>query len=151
MNCLWLLKTVKEITARVDNKKNKQFMLHESLMYFFEMRQVETESKNSFLNCFKSNVQNLELVKGINFLYRIEHVELSDGGVSLMPTGRKQERSYLPYFFLKRSDLKIYRRLLEQLQESAYIGREEYPHTTVDVYDTFTRFSGQFSSVGERY
>ena len=38
------------------------------MMSFFTVRQVETESNNSFLNRFKSNVQNLELVGGINFL-----------------------------------------------------------------------------------
>ena len=53
--------------------------------------------------------------------------------------------------FLKISDLKRYRRLIEQLQESAFIGRDEYPQTTVGVYDILIHFSGQFNSVGERY
>ena len=53
--------------------------------------------------------------------------------------------------FLKRSNLKKYHRLLEQLQEIAYLGRYEYPQTTVDVYDILILFSGKFKSVGERY
>ena len=89
MNCLCLLKTVKKITARSD-KDRKQFMLHESLMYFFTMRQGETESNDSFLNCFKSNVQNLELVRGGNFLYSTENLDLSDGGAAIN-TDRKKE------------------------------------------------------------
>ena len=83
MNCLCLLKNVKKITAGIDNKDNKKSMLHEALISFFTMRQGETESNNSFLNRFKSNVQNFELVGGSNFLYRIEHVELIDGAVSI--------------------------------------------------------------------
>ena len=69
VNCLWLLEIVKKITTEIDNKCNKQFMLHKSLMSFFTVSQGETESKNSFLNRIKSNVQNLEMVGGINFMY----------------------------------------------------------------------------------
>ena len=68
-----------------------------------------------------------------------------------IPTGINKDRSYLTCVFLKRSDLKRYRCILEQLQESAYFGRDEYPQTTVGVYDILIRFSGQFNSVGERY
>ena len=60
-------------------------------MSFFTTRQGETESNNSFLNCFKSNVQNLELFGCRNFLYRIEHVELIGGAVAI-DTGRKKGR-----------------------------------------------------------
>ena len=69
MKFLWLLNTVKKITSGIDNKDNKQFMLHKALMYFFTVRQGETESNGVFLNISKSNVQNLELVGGSNFLY----------------------------------------------------------------------------------
>ena len=46
------------------------------------MRQGETESNDLFLNFFKSNVQNLELVGGTKFLYITEHVELSGGSAA---------------------------------------------------------------------
>ena len=69
---------MKKITSRIDNKNNTQFILHEALLSFFTMRQGETESNNSFLNRFKSNVHNLELVGGSNFMYSTEHVELRD-------------------------------------------------------------------------
>ena len=47
VNCLWLLKTVKKITAGIYNKDNKKFMLHEALRSFFTMRQEETDSNAS--------------------------------------------------------------------------------------------------------
>ena len=107
MNFLWLPKTVKKITSGIDNRDNKQFMLHKSLISFFTIRQGEIESNNSFLNRFKSNVQNLELVGGSNFLYIIEHLELSDGEV-VTDADRKKAREKFLAIFLKISDLKRY-------------------------------------------
>ena len=112
------------------------------------MRQGETESNHSFLNDFKSNVQNLELAGGSNLLYSTEHVELIDGEVATDSDRKKAREKLLVICFLKRTYLKRYRRLLEQLQESAYLGRDKYPQTTVDVYDTLISFSGKFNSVG---
>ena len=88
-------------------------MLHKSLMYFFTMRQGETKSKNSLLNRFKSNVQILELVGGRKFLYNTEHVELSNGEVVTDADRKKARDKFLAICFLKRSDLKRYRRLLK--------------------------------------
>ena len=79
VSCLWLLKTVKKIIAGIDNKDNKISMLYEALMSFFTMRQEETESNDSFLNRFKSNVQTLELVRGSNVLYSTGHLGSRDG------------------------------------------------------------------------
>ena len=100
------MKTVKEISARIDNNNNKQFILHESLISFFTMRQGETESNNSFLNDFKSNVQNLELAGGSNFLYSTEHVELIDGEVATDSDRKKAREKLLVICFLKRTYLK---------------------------------------------
>ena len=96
-------------------------------------------------------MQNLELVGGRNFLYSTEHVELSDVEVSKNNDSNQSREKFLAIRFLKRAELKRYRRLLEQLQESMYLGRDEYPQTMMDVYDTLIRFSGKFNSVGERY
>ena len=112
-------------------------------MSFFTMRQGTTESNNSFLNRFKSNVHNLELVGGSNFMYSTEHVELRDGAVNTNTDRNKVKDKSLVIYFLKRDDVKRYRPLLEQLQKGAYLGREEY--------DTLIRFSGQFNAVVERY
>ena len=116
-------------------------------MSFFTMKQGETKSNNYFLNSFKSNVQNLELVVGRNFLYSTEHVELIYGEVVTDADNNKEREKFLAICSLKIADLKRCRRLLEQLQESAYLGRDKYPQTTLDVYDTLIRFSGQFNSV----
>ena len=96
-------------------------------------------------------MQKLELVRGGNFLYSTEHVELSDGSVSANTDRKKLRDNFLAICFLKIYNLKRYLRLLKQLQESAYLGRYKYPKMTVDVYDTLIRLSGNFNSVGERY
>ena len=90
VDCLWLLKSIKKITAGIDNKDNKQYTLHESIMCFFTMRQGETESNDSYLNRFKSNIQNLELVGGSNFLYSAEHVEAK--GATLADSDKKRAK-----------------------------------------------------------
>ena len=64
-------------------------MLHKTLMFFFTMRQGESESNDLFLNRFKSNVQNLELVGGRKFLYITENLDLS-GGVESTNTYRNK-------------------------------------------------------------
>ena len=90
-------------------------------------------------------MQNLKLVGGSNFLYSTKHEELSDvAGVTYADRNKARDK-FLAVCFWKRSYLKRYCRLLEQLQESAYLGRDEYPQTMVDVYDTLIRFSGQFN------
>ena len=68
-------------------------------------------------------------------------MELIDGAVDTNTDRNKARDNLLAIYFLKRADLKRYRRILEQLQESAYLGRDEYPQTTVDVYDTLIRLS----------
>ena len=84
-------------------------------------------------------------------MYSTEHVKFSDGAAATDTNRKKSRDNFLAVCFLKRSDLKRYRRLLEQLQERAYIGRDELPQTTVDIYDTLVRFSEKFNSVVERY
>ena len=78
-------------------------------------------------------------------------MEFSDGAVATNTNRNKSREKLLAICFLKKTDLKRYLCLLEQLQESAYLGRDEYPQTAVYVYDTLTRFLGKFNSVGERY
>ena len=47
--------------------------------------------------------------------------------------------------FIKRSDPGRYKVLLDQLQQSSYLGRDEYPINIVNVYDTLIRYSSQFT------
>ena len=78
-------------------------------------------------------------------------MELIDGEVVTNADNNKAREKFRAIFFLKRDNLKRYRRLLQQLQESTYLVRDEYPQMIVDVYDTLIRFSGQFNSMGKCY
>ena len=66
-----IVKRRKKITAGIDSKDNQQYILHEALISFYNMRLGNTDSNDSYLTCFKSIIQKLELVGGDNFLYHI--------------------------------------------------------------------------------
>ena len=139
------MNAVKKITAGINNKDNKQYVLHKALLLLYAMRQGDTELNNSYFTRFKSNVQNLELVGGANFFFSDKHGIYSGEALNEIEKEQAKEK-FLAMCFIKRSDPGRYKVLLDQLQQSLYLGRNEYPIKLVNMYNTLIQYSGQFTS-----
>ena len=64
---LWLLERVKLVTSGLDTKSNKYNNMYETMMTFLTMRQGETESNSTYLECFKSNAETVRIMCGTDF------------------------------------------------------------------------------------
>ena len=59
---------------------------------------------------------------------------------------RNKEERFKAILFLKRSDEGRYKDLASKLQESSWLGKDEYPTTVAGMYALLTRHSGQIRS-----
>ena len=139
---IWLLTSLKKITSGVDIKANVRVTLFEAIQTLFSMRQGQFESNDSYLERFNSNVKTLEMAQGKHVLCANELMDKE----SDLPTAqeiRNEEEKFKAILFLKRSDEGRYKELTSKLQESSWLGKDEYPTTVAGMYALLTRHSGQ--------
>ena len=142
---IWLLTSLKKITSGVDIKANVRVTLFDAIQTLFSMRQGQFESNDSYLERFNSNIKTLEMAQGKHVLCATDLMDKN----SDVPTAqeiRNEEEKFKAILFLKRSDEGRYKELISKLQESSWLGKDEYPTTVAGMYALLTRHSGQIGN-----
>jgi len=137
----------KTIISGTDTKTNLR--VHASMMLFLNNKQQQKEENDTHLKCFKSNVETLKIAGGNHMLVSPEMT-----GKTLTVANTKEVTEELEHFkamcFILRADDSHYKKLLDDLKNSAYRGRDEYPKTLIAAYDFLVRESGAFDSNNSR-
>jgi hypothetical protein len=141
-DCVWLLQNLKKITSGIDKKANPLSTYCNAVSTLFSMRQGSNEANDVYMRRFNNNILTLELSMGIN--------AITPKGFDEYPTGNETEvmqlqESVKAMLFLKRSDDSRYDDLKKRLEESAILGRDEYPKTVSEMYDLLVRTNGLLS------
>jgi hypothetical protein len=140
---LWLLKKLKEITSGLDIKSNKRSNLHDALITFVKTEQYSHESDDDYMKRFKASVETLISAGGRQVLCSTEIME-KKGQTPTVAEKLTEEEKFKAICFLKQSDKNRHGALLRDLQNGAYVGRDEYPTTPAGAYDLMIRRSGVF-------
>ena len=101
---IWLLEQLKLATSGIDNTTNKYDNLIETILTLFTMRQGDTESNDSFLKRFKSNVQSFELAGGEHLF----HGEKLEGKLTDDKEKKEASERFKAVLFVKRADMNRY-------------------------------------------
>ena len=145
-DALWLLKQLKKITSGLDSKSNKRCNLFDALYAFITMRQGNDESDSAYLKRFRVNVDTLCSAGGQHILCSPDLIETADKDNITEREKETEENKFKAIVFLKRSDPTRYGSFLTELQNSAHLGRDEYPVSETVAMDLMVRRSGVFSS-----
>jgi hypothetical protein len=140
---LWLLKKLKEITSGLDIKSNKRSNLHDALVAFVKTEQHNGESDDDYMKRFKASVETLISAGGRQIFCSPEIME-SKTDIPTKAERSAEEEKFKAICYLKQSDKSRHGSLLRDLQNGAYVGRDEYPTTTAGAYDLMIRRSGAF-------
>ena len=140
---LWLLKKLKEITSGLDIKSNKRSNLHDALITFVKTEQYSHESDDDYMKRFKASVETLISAGGRQVLCSTEIMEKKSQVPTLAETLIEEEK-FKAICYLKQSDKNRHGVLIRDLQNGAYVGRDEYPTATAGAYDLMIRRSGVF-------
>jgi hypothetical protein len=140
---IWLLKKLKEIMAGLDVKSNKRSNLHEALVAFVKTEQYSGESDDNYMKRFKASVETLISTGGKHFLCSPDIMD-KKGDEPTKAEVATEEEKFKAICYLKQSDKTRHGALLRDLQNGAYVGRDEYPTTTAGAYDLMIRRSGIF-------
>ena len=141
---LWLLKQLKKITSGLDSKSNKRCNLFDALYAFITMRQGNDESDSAYLKRFRVNVDTLCSAGGQHILCSPDLIETADKDNITEREKETEENKFKAIVFLKRSDPTRYGSFLTELQNSAHLGRDEYPVSETVAMDLMVRRSGVF-------
>jgi hypothetical protein len=142
-NCdvLWLMSKLKEITSDLAN-------LHDALVAFVKTEQYSNESDNEYLKRFKASIETLISAGGKQMLCSTEIME-KKGEIATRAEIAVEEEKFKAICYLKQSDKSRHGGLIRELQNGAYMGRDEYPPTTAGAYDLMIRRSGVFQGRGQ--
>ena len=143
-NVLWLLEQLKQITSGLDSKSNKRCNLFDALLVFITMKQGNEESDSAYMKRFRVNLDTLCSAGGRHILCSPELIEAADKDNITDAERESEESKFKAIVFLKRSDPTRYGGFLTELQNSAHLGREEYPISETAAMDLMVRRSGAF-------
>ena len=149
LDTLWLVKAVKRAVPGIDSKSDPRLTLHKALSELYHLRQGETESDDRFLERFKSTVTTVELAQGASVFCIKSIAEISDRSVDMTePQVTEESQRSKTILLLETSDPKRYGNLSSRLQESASLGRNEYPRTVSSMYEVLVKQKAQRSRSG---
>ena len=125
---IWLLQKLRVITLGLNSKSNKRSNLHEALLLLTKMQQGGDESDDNFLKRFKANIDTLTSAGGEYIL--CSETIMDKVGTEPTDSERKfEEEKFKAVMFLKQSDKVRHGKLITDLQDGAYVGRDEYSTT----------------------
>ena len=136
---IWLMGKLKSLTSGLDSKSNKRNNLFEALIDFIAMKQGDRESDTAYMKRFKVNLDTLLSAGGKHILCSPELADCTDPKNMSEAEVDAEEAKFKAIVFLKRSDPHRYNELNMELQNSAHLGRDEYPTSETDAMDLMVR------------
>ena len=128
---IWVLQKLKVITSGPDSKSNERSNLHEALLLLTKMQQGGDESDDNLMKIVKANIDTLTSAGGEHILCSGETI-MDKVGTEPTDSERKiKEENFKAVMFLKQSDKLRHKKLITDLQDGAYVGKNEYPTTLV--------------------
>ena len=142
-DCIWILQKSKLVSAGVDGKANKHYTFVLALSNFCSLQQGPTESNDSFRKRVDSAALTLGLAGGSHVLCSPDLIVTEDeSNVTAKEIEIEVEKVKAMVMLLK-SDPARYGTLHEDLCQSVYRGRDEFPTTVTSVYDLLQHTSGK--------
>ena len=142
LDVLWLVKELKKATSGIDSKSDPRLTFHRAMSELYKLRQGEAEGNDKYLERFQSCVNTVELAQGKD-IFCIDSMAKSEGSVGLSDEDRAiEEQRSKAVLFLELSDMKRYGNLSSDLENSAALGRHEYPHTVGAMYEVMVKQRG---------
>eukprot|EP00957_Ditylum_brightwellii_P033277 2521143-Ditylum_brightwellii.AAC.1 len=149
---LWLLQTIKKISAGINTKKNEVQAYVNKLRDLILLIQKPGKSLDTFQKCFRSAVQTLELAGGIEVILPIlktigvlnynEADDISEEAkVDEKKKDIKQARDkslkerVMAMLFLQNVDKARYGKKYDEIDKTSELGRDEFPITLTAAFD----------------
>ena len=142
---IWLLKQVKVSTSGLDEKTNKFLQYHQAILRFWNMRQKPEESTDAYFKRYNSLLQTLEFAGGSHIFYSDDLVDKDiqvGENPNRNPTKKEKEaceERVKAMCLMQRSDPNRFAPLLEELKNSSFLGKDDYPKTAAEAYALLLR------------
>ena len=143
-DAIWLLTKVQEISAGLDAKANKRVNLIDSILSLSRLHQRREESEDDYMKRFKAACDTVIAAGGSNLFCSTEIMDKA-GSIPTSNEIKVEEEKFKAIWYLKLSDKARHGDLMRDLQNAAYLHRDEYPTTTSEMFDVMIRRSGAFS------
>ena len=145
-DCIWLLQKCKLISAGVDGKANKHYNFVLALSSLCSLQQGITESNDSFRKRVDASALTLDLAGGSHVLCSPDLiVAVDENQITAKEINVEVEKMKAMIMFLK-ADPARYGTLHEDLYQSVYRGRDEFPTTVTATYDLLQHTSGKIGT-----
>ena len=136
----WLMDEIRKASAGLDRTSNEVVQWETAMMTLLNMRQYNQESNQAYLRRFKENVATLELSGGDQVLYSSKITGESYEAASETTKAEVREK-VLAVLFMRRACRSRYGRKIEENEDRDAKGKDEYPTTLVQAFDTLTSWS----------
>ena len=135
-----MVKAIKKAVSSIDSKSDPNLTLHRALGELYHLKQGEIKSNDRFLGRFKSAVNKVELAQGLSIFCIKSMADICDETADMTVTEiiEESEKSKA-VLLIESSDQKRYGNLSSRLQESASLGRNEYPWTVSSMYEVLAK------------
>ena len=135
-DALWLMKTIKTVSAGVDSRANKVFTYHEKVIELAKIQQGPLESIDDYRTKFTSAVKTVEMTGGDGLFHPYEQKDTL--GRANERENQKMKDRVLGMWFLLHSDKIRFGGLLNKMKESETLDKDVYPNSVVEAYNILT-------------
>ena len=133
-NALWLLTTIKQISAGVDSKANVPYVYHEQLCNLVSMKQGPLDTMEGYRTNFESSIKTMEMTGGECLFYPRLKMSADDD------EKKEMKESVKAMWFLMHSDKIRFGAIISRMKEQYNLGNKDiFPTTVVAVYDLLIR------------
>ena len=140
LDILWLIKELKKSTSGIDSTSDPRLTLHKSLAELYKLKQGESEANDKYLERFQSCINTVELTQGKPIFCIESMVTANDEVIGLTNEERAtEEQRSKAILLLEHSDHKRFGGLSQNLQDSASLGRHEYPQSVGAMYEVMVK------------
>jgi len=136
---VWLLKEVKKAISGIDIKSDPHIPFHRPLSEIYHLKQGEAESNDRFLGMFKSTVNTVEIAQGKSIFCIKPMMIATDKNAPTKEEILAEEQKSKAIMLLESADKKRYGFLTARLEESASLGRNQYPTSVSSMYEVMMK------------
>ena len=137
-DCVWLLSTLKLLSAGMDKNSNTYVSTFHALKGFYSLRQTREETMEAYHRRFESAVATAEMSKG-NLLTH-EKLSAYEKDRNKTDPDKLAEDSFLAIAFLENADSARFNGLSRELRNSMLLGQDNYPVHLTAAYDLLCNY-----------
>jgi hypothetical protein len=131
-NTIWLLETLKRVTAGIDDEVNPTYNYHGTLRALMTMTQGASETNDEWQQRVEHAASNLQMAKGKHVL---ASPEISKSSPMTDEDREAEEQKFLAMVLIQQSDQARYHDLIKRLGYDMNVGKDSYPVYLSSAYN----------------